>query len=435
MKNLLIRTEDKNVWERRTPLTPQDLKALIQGDHFRAYVQRSHNRVFDDAEYASAGAILCDNLENGEVIFGIKEIPPEKILPGKIYVFFSHTIKGQKYNMPMLKRIIEGHSTLVDYERITDEKGVRQVFFGNFAGDVGAINILWLMGEFWHHHGLSTPFIKCKQALHYKNLEEARQHLETIGAEIKKEGLPAELTPLVIGILGYGNVSKGAQSIFDCLPVERIPAEQLMDFVPPEKNKTNTIYVTVFEEKHLVRSKNGRAFDLQEYYKHPDRYESQFEKYLPYLSIIVNATYWDNRYPRFVTWDHLQKLYTEYKPPKLAGIADITCDVNGSIECNVKTTDSGMPAYLCHPQTRTVTDGHKGDGIVLLAVDNLPAELPYDASIFFSNQLKKYVLGILQADYSAPFGQSGLHPDVQKAVIVYNGQLTDNYKYLEQFLV
>jgi len=435
MRNLLIRTEDKNIWERRTPLTPEDLKVLLQDKNLHAYVQKSGNRVFSDADYASTGAILCDDLEKGEVIFGIKEIPVEKILPEKIYVFFSHTIKGQKYNMPMLKKIIEGKCTLVDYERITNDSGARQVFFGNFAGDVGAINILWLMGEYWQHHGLSTPYKKCKQALHYKNLEDARQHLQTIGKEIKKSSLPGQLTPLVIGILGYGNVSRGAQSIFDCLPVERIPAEQLIDFVPSEKNQATTIYVTVFEEKHLVRNKSGNAFDLQEYYQHPERYESQFEKYLPHLSIIVNATYWDNRYPRFVTWDDLQKLYSLNKHPKFAGIADITCDVNGSIECNVKTTDSGMPAYLCNPQTRTVTDGHKGEGIVLLAVDNLPAELPYDASVFFSNQLKKYVPGILQADYSVPLAQSGLPADVQKAVIVYNGKLTENYQYLEQFLV
>ncbi|HES58997.1 MAG TPA: hypothetical protein ENO18_01080, partial [Caldithrix sp.] len=152
------------------------------------------------------------------------------------------------------------------------------------------------------------------------------------------------------------------------------------------------------------------------------------------ITIIINATFWDRRYPRFVTWKALEELYKIQPKMKLQGIADITCDVNGSIECNVKTTDSGSPAYLIDPITKRFHMGYKGAGIVMLAVDNLPAELPNDASTFFSNQLKKYVVNILKADYKKNLEQSGLHEDIKKAVIVWNGKLCPDYKYLQESL-
>lgn len=434
MKKLLIRAEDKNIWERRAPLTPADLKTIIAQTNCEAYLENSPRRFFKDQEYSAIGAKVCQGMNEGEVILGIKEIPVEKLINNKIYIFFSHTIKGQKVNMPMLKRIMEGGSTLIDYEKITDSRGVRQVYFGNYAGDVGTLNILWLMGEYWEFQGIKTPFLKCKQALNYHSLEEAREHLREVGQLIKTHGLPKELGPLVIGILGYGNVSKGAQSILACLPVQRILVENLKEFIEGKSGNLNSVYLLIFEEKHLVQNQQGQKFDLQEYYQYPARYQSQFEQYLPYLSILINATYWDNRYPRFVSWEGLKKLYQQDKKPKLQGIADITCDINGSIECNVKTTNSGQPAYLCNPHTKTMTDGHKGEGIVLLAVDNLPAELPYDASVFFSNQLKRYLPNILEANYTIPLKQSGLNADLQKAVIVQNGELTESFKYLEQYL-
>jgi len=334
----------------------------------------------------------------------------------------------------MLQKIIDSGSTLIDYEKITDDQGRRLVFFGRYAGDAGALDILWLMGEYWQAKGLDTPFKECRQANHYHSVEEAKNFLATVGERIKNEGLPQELAPLTIGILGYGNVSQGAQQIFDCLPTQRVSPEELADLVRGKTWNRHTVYVTVFKEEHLVKSKSGQPFDLQDYYQHPEKYEAQFERYLPYLSIIVNATYWTERYPRFVTWEGLKKLYQTEKTPKLQGIADITCDINGSIECNVKATDSGMPAYRVQPLSKSIEDGHKGEGIVLLAVDNLPAELPRDASTFFSKQLKPFVPGILQADLNKSLEDSGLPDEIKRAVIVYRGQLTENFQYLNAFL-
>ncbi len=251
---------------------------------------------------------------------------------------------------------------------------------------------------------------------------------------MKQEGFPADAGPVIIGILGYGNVAKGAMQIFECFPHEYIEPEKLIAFAQSGKAENNKLYLTVFKEEHLVEHKENRDFQLQDYYDHPENYKAQFKQYLPHLTILVNATYWETRYPKFVTWDDLYELFSREAKPRLSAIADITCDVNGSVECNVKSTGSGMPAYRVFPLQRTTEDGHVGEGIVLLAVDNLPAELPKDASEFFSNNLTPFVPGIMTADFSKPLNKSGLPDEIKRAVIVYNGKLTDEFAYLNDFL-
>lgn len=434
MKTLLIRAEDKNMWERRAPLVPRDLKEIVRKTGLKAYLQKSEKRFFPEKDYIAAGAQVCEDMGPGEIILGIKEIPKEKLLDHKVYVFFSHTIKGQKENMPMLKRVIQGGSTLIDYEKITDDQGHRRVFFGNYAGHAGTLDILHLMGEYWVHHGIKTPFARCRKATHYGSVKQAKRHMREIGGEIGRRGLCPGISPLVIGILGYGNVARGAREILDCLPTRFIAPEALPVLFERGRGDPNRVYFSVFREEHLVRHREGRPFDLTDYYRHPENYESRFETFIPYLSILINAIYWDSRYPRFVTWASLKRLYEGTAEPKLCGIADITCDVEGSIECNVKTTDTGTPAYLCDPINRSIVDGHKGDGIVLLAVDNLPAEIPNDSSRFFSNQLKAFIGNLINADYEKPLEKSGLCPEIQKAVIGYNGKLTTPYENLEQYV-
>ena len=431
MNSILIRAEDKNPWERRAPLIPADLKEILAATKARAYLQRSDKRFFPPEDYLAAGAELTDDMQPGAVIFGIKEIPPEKLLRDKTYLFFSHTVKGQPKNMPMLKKIMDGSSTLIDYEKIVNQQGRRLVYFGNFAGDAGAIDILWLMGQYWRHKGIETPFAEFKQAMHYTGLKKAKAHLTEIGAQIKNEGLPEAISPLVIGILGYGNVSRGAQQVFDYLPVERIKPGDLSALIENQTGDPHKIYLVVFKEKDLVCHRHGQPFDLQDYYDHPENYQSCFDQYLGSISILVNAIYWSSRYPRFVTWDGLKRLSQSPAPLRLQGIADITCDVGGSVECNVKSTDPGNPAYLIDPLTQQVTDGCRGDGVVVLAVDNLPAEIPRDASTFFSNQLKKFVPNLIHADFTKKLPDSRLDQELQKAVIVYRGELTPDYQYLK----
>ncbi len=434
MNSLLIRAEDKNIWEKRAAIVPEDLKLILEETGAKGYIEKSEKRFFTESVYEAAGAEVCEGMEKGNVIFGVKEIPEEKILKDKTYLFFSHTIKGQSSGMPLLKKIMASNATLIDYEKITDDKNRRLIYFGRYAGDAGAIDILHLMGEYWDHQGIDTPFKACRAAHQYTSVADAKAHVSEIGKTIKTQGLPEKLMPMVIGVLGYGNVSGGAQQILDCLPTRRIAPADLNAFVEKGEFDPKTVYVSVFKEEDLVKNKEGKAFELQEYYDHPERFESTFEQYLPSISVLVNAVYWEKRYPRFVTWDNLKRLYENHESPRLCGIADITCDTHGSIECNVKSTDSGMPAYLVDPLTRAVTDGHKGDGIVVLAVDNLPCEIPNDSSTFFSNQLRPFVKNILSADYDSTLDDAGLCSEIKKAVIVYKGKLTPGYEYLQKFL-
>jgi alpha-aminoadipic semialdehyde synthase len=431
---ILIRAEDKNEWERRTPLVPEDVSAFIAQTGNRVLVQESEKRCFHDRGYESVGAEICRNMTPGDIILGIKEIPKEKIVDQKVYLFFSHTIKGQADNMPLLRRIMESGSTLIDYEKMVDRQNRRLVYFGNYAGHAGAIDILSLMGEYWEHHGVPTPLLSCRRAHQYESLEKAMRQMEKVGDQIRIQGFPRIISPVSVGILGYGNVSQGAQEILDCLPVQRVDPEDLAEAVSKQPPLSRKIILTVFKEMHLVRPMGAEPFELNEYYQYPEKYRSRFDEYLPYISILLNAVYWEKKYPRFVTWDRLHRIRRKNGSTKLCGIADISCDVNGSIECNVKTTDSGQPAYLCDPSTKGIEDGHRGDGIVLLAVDNLPCELPLDASMFFSRHLSVWMPEIAQADYSADFESIALSPEIKGAVIVHKGRLTPSYQYLSSYL-
>ncbi|MBE0618793.1 MAG: hypothetical protein IH608_12860 [Proteobacteria bacterium] len=434
MNGMVIRGEDKNRWERRAPLIPEDVAEVRRATGAPVWVEHSEKRFFREEEYRDAGALPWEDRALGRIVLGIKEVPEDKLLPGRVYLFFSHTIKGQEGNMPMLRRILDGGSTLIDYERITDAQGRRLVYFGNYAGDAGALDILWLLGEHWRHRGAETPFSRCRQAIAYRSVDEAKEDLRQVGREIHRHGLPGGIHPLVIGVLGYGNVSQGAQQIFECLPVERVAPEDLAALVGDGRADPRKVYLAVFQERHLVRRRDGGPFDLQGYFRGPEEYESRFGDFLPHLTVAVNAVYWEPRCPRFITWDSLAALAAGGSAPKLAGIADITCDVNGSVECTVRVTDIGSPAYRVDPRTRAVAEGHLGEGIVVLAVDNLPAELPADASAFFSGQLRPFLPALLDADFDAPLELSGLPPEIQRAVIAYRGSLTPAYEYLASHL-
>ncbi|MCP4691068.1 MAG: hypothetical protein GY859_23670, partial [Desulfobacterales bacterium] len=268
MKSIFIRAEDKNAWERRAPLVPGDVKEILAGTNGRALVEQSSKRIFPEEDYIRAGARVCDDMGQGDIIVGVKEIPVEKLLDEKIYLFFSHVIKGQRSNMPLLKRILSGGSTLIDYEKICDDHGRRLIYFGPFAGDAGAIDILWLMGEHWRRRGVRTPLADFQQANHFSSVEEARASLREIGARIREEGLPRDIAPLVIGVLGYGNVAGGARRIFNCLPVELIRPRDLKKVVGGGADPRK-VYVVEFKEKHLVKHKEGKPFALEDYYQRP----------------------------------------------------------------------------------------------------------------------------------------------------------------------
>ncbi len=429
-----IRREDKNRFECRVPITPQHVAELKKKYGIETIVQPSRIRVFSEDDYRKVGAHIQDSLTPSSVVFAVKEIPLEVFERGKTYVFFSHTIKGQHHNMPMLKQMMDMGCTLIDYERIIDASGRRLVFFGRFAGLAGMVDTLWTFGRRLHWEQIGTPFNEIKQTIQYKDLEEIENHFTRIGSMIKTKGLPDSLTPLIIGFSGYGNVSSGAQEILDFLPVKEITPEEI-EFVFSRPSNT-MIYKVIFKEDHMVEPISpNKKFDLQEYYNHPEMYRATFEKYIPSLSILMNCIFWTERYPRLLTKKYMKRVFTRKEKSRLKVIGDISADVNGAVEFTEKTTSSDNPVFVYNPITDIIQDGYEGDGVVVMAVDNLPCELPRESSQSFSQTLLRFIPDIMKADFTIPdFEQLTLPPEIKNAVIVYQGKLTPNYRYINKFL-
>jgi saccharopine dehydrogenase (NAD+, L-lysine-forming) len=429
-----IRREDKSEWERRIPIVPQDA-AQLQAQGIQVIVQPSTTRAFGRDEFVQAGITIQEDLSSCPAILGIKEIPEEFFEVGKVYVFFAHVIKGQPYNMAMLQRMLDLGCTLIDYERVVDEKNRRLIFFGWHAGVAGMINTLWALGQRLAWEGIPTPLADLRQTHTYHDLAEAKAALARVRARIEGEGLPEQVTPLIVGIAGYGNVSRGAQEMLDLLPVIEIEPDEIAAIATNPEHSRHHLYKAVFKEWHMVEPISpDLSFELQDYYDHPERYRSTFERYLPYLTVLVNAIFWTDRYPRLVTQDYLKSAFGLEARLPLRVIGDISCDVEGAIECTVKSTEPGEPNYVYNPITHEVTDGYRGDGIVIMAVEILPSELPREASTDFSHVLKPFIPAIARCDYSLPFDECDLPPEIKRAVIVYQGELTPAYEYIRQYL-
>lgn len=434
MNKIGIRHEDKYEAERRAPLAPKHVAKLVRDENLKIVIEKSPKRVFSHEEYLDAGATISENLSDCQVIMGVKEIPAEAFEPGKTYIFFSHVIKGQPYNMPMLRKMMELKCNLIDYEKIEDELGRRLIFFGKYAGLAGMINTLWSLGQRLKAQGIDTPLMHLKQAVNYNSLAEAKSAISKAGFEIARHGLPEALQPLTIGFTGYGNVSNGAQEICHLLPVKEISPEELLQLETTKGLPGNVIYKTVFMEKDLVEPIDaGASFDLQHYYKNPDLYQSNFDRFIPKLSVLVNGMYWDARYPRLITKEHLKEMYSAGEP-KLKVIGDITCDVDGSIESTVKAAPVEDPVFVYHPETDTITSGFDGNGIQMMTVDILPTELPRESTIAFGDALMPYLEAIAQADFSKPFMHPDLPGPILRGMILYQGELTPDFKYIERYL-
>jgi len=281
--------------------------------------------------------------------------------------------------------------------------------------------------------GHRTVFDELKQAYQYTSLQEAKDHLQAIGETIAKGGLPAELAPLTVGFLGYGNVSRGAQEVFDLLPFTTVDPAHLKQSADTISADNHCLYKVVFKEEDIVKPRTG-AFSVQDYYDNPGKYESVFADYLPYLTVLINGIYWTEEYPRFVTRKNLQENRALVQKSGIRVIGDISCDINGSIEI---TREATMPDAACY--TYSIDDdsfkgGIESEGITVMAIDNLPCEFPGDASVSFSRELKEFVADIVAADFSGKFGEVELPPEIKRAMILHKGCLTEKYKYMNQFL-
>jgi alpha-aminoadipic semialdehyde synthase len=434
-KTVGIRMEDKNRWERRAPLAPPDVAALRARLGARFVIEASPIRVFREDAYQAAGATVEPGLDAADIITAVKEVPAAKLLPGKIYLFFAHVVKGQAGNMPMLARLMKLGCTLIDYERIVDEQGRRLIFFGRFAGQAGAIDTLHCLGRRLSADGYSTPLSEVRMTHDYHDVADAKAHLADIGRRLLAGGLPDALRPLTLGITGYGHVSLGAQEVLDALPLQEVTPAELAAASARSGDHRPALVKVVFKEQDMVRPVDaGAAFELQDYYKHPEHYASRFEDYLPHLDVLLQAIYWTPRYPRFVTRDWARRAYASGASPRLRAIGDISCDIDGGIELTTHATTPEAPCFVFDPQTGTPRDGVLGPGPVVMSIDNLPCELSREASEHFSSVLSSMMPDLLSADWAADFASIALPPPLKRAVIVHRGALTPDYEYLRQSL-
>ncbi len=426
-----IRREDKSKWERRAPLAPEHVKELVdQG--LEIVIQPSKIRVFTDDEYREVGATVDEDLSRCGLVLAVKEVPVALLEKGKAYMYFSHTIKAQPYNMKMLGLLLDLGATLMDHEKVTDESGKRLVLFGYHAGLAGMIDSLWSLGKRYASQGIATPFDEVKQAYQYSSLTDAEEHLQQIGEKLRtvRETM-ASLGPIVVGLAGYGNVSRGAQHIMNQLGPETITPEALTtaDLTP------GGLYMVVFKEEHMATRTDGSPFELQTYFDKLELFKPIFRPYLDQVTALVNCIYWEDRYPRLVTRDDLKELYAEGPAPRLQVLGDISCDIDGSIEATVKATQPDEPCFVYDPFTGETVDGVEGRGPVVMSVDNLPCELPREATETFGTALTQFVKGMASADYSTDFTSLELPAPIKRAVITHKGELTPDFGYLEEHAI
>jgi alpha-aminoadipic semialdehyde synthase len=408
-----IRREDKNRWERRAPLVPEHVKELTRRGVTVA-VERSPVRIFKEEEYRAAGARIVDDLSGCPVVFGVKEIPAERLVPETTYLFFAHVTKGQPANMPMLRRLMELRCTLVEYEKIVDDRGRRLVFFGRHAGLAGMLDTLAALGRRLEWEGIDSPFASLAFAHEYSDLEAAHAELARAADRIRRDGIPAALHPVVFGFTGSGNASKGAQEIFELLPFEEVVPEDLPSLLGNDDLPQNLLYKVVFTRR--------------------DRFDGVMAPSLRHLTVLVNGIYWEPGQPRVFGLNDARALFLQDAPPRLRVIGDISCDLNGSIEANVKITTPGDPVYVYDVESREAVGGVAGRGPVILAVDNLPCELPVDASQHFGDALLRFVPALARCDWSRPFASLDLEDEILRAVVVHRGRLTPRFAALERHL-
>ncbi|TRY81173.1 hypothetical protein TCAL_11846 [Tigriopus californicus] len=447
LKVMAIRREDQSVWERRAPLAPHHVRKLYK-EGVKVIVQPSNRRAYPTQSYRSAGAVIQEDISEASVVFGVKQVPVDSLMSNKTFCFFSHTIKAQPDNMDLLDACLDKNVRLVDYERMCDETGQRVVAFGKFAGIAGMIDILNGLGLRMLALGHHTPFMHIGPAHNYRNSHHARQGIRDAGYEISLGLMPDSIGPMTFVFTGSGNVSQGAQEIFQQLPHEYVPPNVLAQVA--EKGDKRKIYACEVRRSDQFERKHGGGFDAQEFDEFPERYISNFsKKFAPYASCIVNGIYWSPETPRLLTIPDAKALLTPVNsknwlaqskgapalPHRLLAICDISADPDGSIEFMNECTTIDEPFCLYDADRNKDKKTFKGPGVLICSIDNMPTQLPREATDFFGDLLLPHVNAILGSDATQEFGdheQNKLGSIVSNAVITSNGKLTKNFEYIQE---
>jgi saccharopine dehydrogenase (NAD+, L-lysine forming) len=392
-----ILKETKVPPDRRVALTPRAAAELLDlYPEFDISVESDATRCFGDDEYRQVGIRVTEDIKVCDLLVGIKEVAIEALLPGKTYLFFSHTAKKQPYNRILLREIINRKITLIDYEYLTGQDNVRLVAFGRWAGIVGAYNGIRACGLRYKLYDIK-PAHKCF------DLEEMISGLYGV-----------KLPPVKILITGGGRVASGARELLGYLGYRIVtPAEYL-------ENKYNEPVICQLEPWDYVRRRDGEEFDLQHFFYYPEEYDSCFYRYSTVTDLYIACHYWDPRSPVFLEKE-------DYLRPgfRISVIADVSCDIQKPIASTIRASSIEEPFYGYNPETGQEGDPFDTGNITVMAVDNLPGELPRDASAEFAGRLVEKVFPSLLND------RDGI---IERATIVREGGLTRNFSYLEDFV-
>lgn len=396
MKKIGLIREGKIPADNRVALTPAQCKWILKNStDIQIFVQNSPGRCFSDREYQLAGVEIREDLSDCDILFGIKEVPLAQLIPGKTYLFFSHTKKKQAYNQPLLRAVLDKGITLIDYECLEHEDGQRIIGFGFFAGVVGAHNGIMAYGKRSGLYDLDRVY---KQ----------RSFRELIHTYF---GL--RLPNVKIAVTGSGRVAHGILEIMNLMGIHEVENDEYL-----RRRFAYPVY-TQLKGGELYRHKITGTYNREDYHTHPDQYNCIFRPYTEQTDILMNGVYWDKAAPRLFEKEDVRA--DEFI---IRTIADITDDANGSVPINLGDQTIEDPVYGVDKQTLEKTAPYLPGSIDIMAVGNLPNELPRDASRYFGEQLIKFILEDLLKDGS---------DIIRRATITRNGKLTEPFEYLRDY--
>ena len=390
--------ERKNPPDRRVVFTPDELERMKK-EHPEVQIKVEHSdiRVFSDEEYAAKGIELSNDMTDCDVLFGVKEVPVADLIPNKKYFFFSHTLKKQSHNRKLLQTILEKKIDLYDHETIVDSNYKRLIGFGRYAGIVGAYNGL-------RAFGIKFELFTIPKA-------ETLSSKEDLVARLKRQVLP----PIKIVLTGHGKVAMGAKEILDGIKIKEVSIENYLS-----KNYSEPVY-TQIDVIDYYKRKDGQAGERDNFYSHPTEYTSNFERFAKVSDIFMAGHFYGNDGPEILSRSMLQAVDC-----KLKVVADISCDVEGPIACTVKASTIADPFFGYLPsENKEVPYTHPG-AIVVMSVDNLPCELPKDASEGFGEMFMKHVI--------PAFFNGDKEGILERSKLTENGKLTKRFAYLQDYV-
>lgn len=396
MKIALLR-EGKIPADKRVALSPkQCLEVLNQYPGLVLVVQPSPIRKFTDQDYLDLGIVLQEDLSDCDVLIGVKEVPKKDLIPHKTYFYFSHTIKEQPYNKSLLLKMLSLNIRMIDYEVLTNEKSKRLIGFGRYAGIVGCYNGFLAYGKRTGSFSLKPAYL-C----------EDRKEMEI---ELRK----IQLEPIKIILTGSGRVGNGILELINIIGIRQVSPNEFLNnsFDEPVFVHLNTL--------DYNKRIDGSASSKSDFYTNPGSYQSDFLKFAKIAEMFIAGHYYAAGSPFLFTREDAKS-----KEFKIRTVADVSCDINGPIACTIQPSTIQNPIYGYNPFTELIDDYAKPDVIAVMAVDNLPCELPKDSSIDFGAELIKHILPCLLS--------TDPHKVIERATICENGKLTEQFSYLESY--